>query len=310
MPIDLGTITGRDLPPWRRWTRRGFLAGLTACAAGWTFTRPGRAGSNGNPDGWYAWISDTHVSSDPDAVVHGERMAANLKAVVDDILDATDRPRAVFINGDLAFKMGEPDDYRRVLSLLDPLRRQGIPIHATLGNHDDRANLRSALGDTDPGPLHDKRVGTVETPSLRFVLLDSQDGLNVTPGLLGSDQLDWLARTLDEDRTTPAVILVHHHPNAQNEAALQDADKLLDLLNPRPQAKAIVFGHTHVWNCRKLGEIHAINVPATGYRFLDTQPLGWCVLRPRPDGAQLELRCIGGDTRQHGRRIDLPWRWA
>ncbi len=309
MPIDLGTLTGRDLPTWRRWTRRGFLAGLASCAAGWTLSRPGRAGSNGNPDGWYAWISDTHVAADPSAQVHGERMTANLKAVVNDILDATDPPRAIFINGDLAFKLGEPDDYRRVLSILDPLRRRGIPIHATLGNHDDRAHIREAIG-LDPGPLADKCVGTVDTPNLRFLLLDSQDGLNVTPGRLGADQLSWVARTLDENRRTPSVILVHHHPNSRNEAALQDADELLEVLNSRPQAKAIVFGHTHVWNCRKLGSIHAINIPATGYRFLDTQPLGWCVLRPHAEGAQLELRCIGGDTRQHGRRIDLPWRVA
>lgn len=310
MPVSLASLTGRDLPPLRRWTRRGFLAGLASCAAGWTLTRPGPAGSRGNPDGWHAWISDTHIAADPETEVHGERMTANLEAVVSDILLATDPPRAVFINGDLAFKTGEPGDYRRVLAILEPLRRQNIPIHATLGNHDDRAHLRAALEDTSSGPLPEKRVEIVDTPGLRYLLLDSQNGVNVTPGLLGPDQLAWVARTLDDAPKTPALILVHHHPNARNEAALQDADALLDLLNPRPQAKSIVFGHTHVWNCRKLGAIHAINVPATGYRFLDTQPLGWCLLRPHPEGAQIELRCIGGDRRQHGRRIDLSWRSA
>jgi hypothetical protein len=308
MPIDLGRLTGNDLPSWRRRTRRGFLAGVAACAAGWVYSRPGRAGSGGNPWGWHAWVSDTHVAADPEAEVHGERMARNLARVVAEILDATDPPRLVVFNGDLAFKLGEAEDYDRFLALIDPLRRRGIPVHATLGNHDDRERLCEALG--HPGPLREKRVGTLEFPGLRYLLLDSQDGVNVTPGRLGAEQLAWVARTLDEAPETPCLVVVHHHPNSRNEAALQDSDDLLAVLEMRPQAKGIVFGHTHVWNCRKLGTLHALNLPATGYRFLDSQPLGWCVVRPRPDGAEVELRCIGGDTGEHGRRVDLAWRGA
>ncbi|MBX6314925.1 MAG: metallophosphoesterase, partial [Isosphaeraceae bacterium] len=155
-----------------------------------------------------------------------------------------------------------------------------------------------------------KWVGVVEGPGVRFVLLDSQDGVNVTPGHLGGAQRAWLARTLDADAETPALVFVHHHLNARNPSALRDTEALLELLRPRRQAKAVIFGHTHIWSCRRFGDLHAINLPAVGYRFLEQQPLGWCLFRPEPGGAELQLRCIGGDRRQHGRRVRLRWRTA
>ena len=80
------------------------------------------------------------------------------------------------------------------------------------------------------------------------------------------------------------------------------------MIRPRTQVKAVFFGHTHVWNVREIDGIHMINLPAVGYRFLPKQPLGWVVFRPEPDGAEIELRCIGGDRRQNGRRTSLQWR--
>jgi predicted phosphodiesterase len=132
----------------------------------------------------------------------------------------------------------------------------------------------------------------------------------VTGGLLGDAQLAWLGHTLDARPDTPAIIFVHHNLNAQWASALNDTSELLAVLQPRPQAKAVVFGHTHVWNVRQIKGIHAINLPAVGYRFMPKQPLGWCVFRPDADGAELELRTIGGDRREHGRRYDLRWRTA
>ena len=102
--------------------------------------------------------------------------------------------------------------------------------------------------------------------------------------------------------------MVHHNLNADSQSALRDTDGLLAVLLPRRQVKAVVFGHTHVWNVQKIEDLHAINLPAIGYRFLPKQPLGWAVLRPEADGAEIELRCIGGDRRKHGQRTWLKWR--
>jgi hypothetical protein len=305
MPIAL-----RPIRPDQGISRRQALAGLTAGGAAIACGCSRNAGSHGHRSGWYALLSDPHIAADPSAKLRGESMADNLRAVVADILRADDPPRGVMIDGDLAFHHGDPGDYRTILGLLEPLRREGLPVHVTLGNHDDRAHLRAAVAGQEWAEAADKYVATIPGPGVRFVLLDSQNGVNVTAGRLGPAQLAWLASDLDAHPDTPAVVVVHHNINARSESALRDTDAFLDVLRPRRQAKAVVFGHTHVWNVREIDGIHMINLPAIGYRFLPKQPLGWVAFRPEPDGAEIELRCIGGDRRQDGRRASLRWRSA
>lgn len=298
------------LAPGPIWTRRRALAMLATGGVALATGCARRAGSNGHPAGWFALLSDPHVAADPSERLRGESLADNLRAVVAEILHAADPPHAVVVNGDLAFKTGQPGDYRTLLGLIEPLRRAGLPIHLGLGNHDDRANFlaASAKESASGEPALDRVVSTVAGPNVRFVVLDSQDGVNVTPGLLGDAQIGWLARDLDAHPGTPSVVVVHHNLNAHSESALRDTDGLLAVLLPRRQVKAVVFGHTHVWNVQKIDDLHAINLPAIGYRFLPKQPLGWAVLRPESDGAEIELRCIGGDRRKHGQRTWLKWR--
>ena len=196
------------------------------------------------------------------------------------------------------------------MNLFKPLRELRVPIHLTLGNHDERTRVREAFADDLPksSVLVDKLVGETNEPSVRYLLLDSLQKPNVTPGRLGSEQIAWLAKALDDDRATSTIVFVHHNLNATWTSALLDTTALLDVLRPRRQVKAVVFGHTHVWNHRVIDGLHMINLPAVGYRFSPKQPLAWCVFRPRKDGGELELRCVGGDRRKDGERVDLRWR--
>ena len=306
MPIHL-------LPDPGRLDRREFLAGLAAAGAGLAAGCSGRAGSRGNAAGWYAWLADLHLAADPRTTMHGQVMADNLRAVLDDILAASDPPQGVLIDGDLAQTDGQPGDYRALLGAISPLRNAGIPIHLALGNHDDRDTFRAVLGDragaADPAMVA-KHVGVVEGPGLRFLILDSLDRVNATAGVLGDRQRAWLADQLDAASGTPTIVFVHHHLDAHQRSALNDTEALLAILRPRRQAKAVVFGHTHVWETRVEDGLHLINLPAVGYRFQARQPLGWCLFRPASDGGELELRCIGGDRKQDRRRIPLRWRPA
>lgn len=293
-----------------RLSRRDFLAGIALGGAALTTGCSHRAGSRGNAAGWYAWLSDTHVGTDASATLREQVMADNLRKVVADIVDADDPPRGVLIDGDLALHDGRPGDYETLLTVAHPIREAGIPLHMALGNHDHREHFRAAVAASAMPPLADKHVSAVDGPDVRFLILDSLQRTNVTGGRLGMDQLSWLADELEAHPDTPAVIFVHHNLNAEWPSALLDTRYFLDVLRPRRQAKAVVFGHTHVWNVQAIDGIHMINLPAVGYRFLPKQPLGWCAFRPGPDGAEIELRCIGGDQRQNGRRVDLRWRSA
>jgi 3',5'-cyclic AMP phosphodiesterase CpdA len=257
-------------------------------------------------------MSDVHLATDPRVRVHGECMADNLRAALDDVLDADDPPKGLVVNGDLAYRDGQPSDYKTLLRAVEPLRRGRIPVHLALGNHDNRDHFRTALGEpaeSDPSGLA-KCVSEVEGSGFRMLLLDSLNGTRAVGGELGEAQRAWLAARLDAHPETPAVVFVHHNLNANWVSALHDTDALLNILRPRRQAKAVVFGHTHVFNARQLGDLHAINLPAVGYRFSPKQPLGWCLFRPAADGGELELRCVSGNRRQHLRRVELRWRSA
>ncbi len=139
-----------------RLSRRDFLAGMALIGTGLGLGCARRPGSRGNPAGWYAWLSDTHIGADPAATRQGQTVAANLHAVIDDILDADDPPRGLLINGDLALDDGQPGDYARLMELLAPLRAAGVPFHFTLGNHDHRGHVRDAIAGAE------KRARVVE----------------------------------------------------------------------------------------------------------------------------------------------------
>jgi Icc protein len=301
MPIHL-LADGNEL------TRRDWLSAVALAGASFVL-KPARA--EGPTPAWYALVSDTHIAADPASRNREQNMAENLTAVVADLLAQPNAPGAVFVDGDLALKDGRAGDYARFLALVEPLRRARRPLHFTLGNHDQRSHFLAALG---PSPAKEiavdhKHVGVVEGPGLRFVMLDSLDKTDEVAGLLGQDQLRWLAGSLDGHAETPTVVLVHHNPS-DKPGALSDTAALLKTIRPRRQVKALVFGHSHRWELTEDDGIHLVNLPAVAYPFAADQPLGWVRFQPNDRGAELTLRCIGGDKSKDRQTIDLRWRTA
>ena len=120
----------------------------------------------------------------------------------------------MLVNGDCAYLKGQSGDYQQFLGLIDPIRQAGCPIHLAMGNHDDRKNFWEALpADTDRvKEIEERQVLVVESPRADWVMLDSLDKTNSTPGILGDPQLQWLAKELDQRTKKPVIVLVHHHP--------------------------------------------------------------------------------------------------
>lgn len=304
MPIQLLPNQGPCLAT----SRRAFLQSLTVGATAILAGRAGRAAER--QDGrWYAWLSDTHIAADPKAVARQQTMAENLRATVADVLAQPTRPSGVFIDGDLAFNTGQVGDYQTFLELIKPLREARVPLHLGLGNHDDRGHFREVLHAEPPADaaIVDRQVAVVNGLGLRTIVLDSLQRPNFTPGLLGERQLEWLAKALDAEAATPTVLFVHHNLSTR-EGALTDTPALLQVIEPRKQVKAVVYGHSHRWEHEDRNGLHLVNVPAIAYAFADDQPLGWVRFEPTDGGAELALRCIGGDRSKDGQRLALTWR--
>lgn len=292
-------------------SRRQFLAAGLGATLAFGESCADRPGGDSGPEGWFAWCSDLHISEDESARQNGQNPFDNSRAVVTDILSARRSPRGILIDGDMALLDGQAGDYRAMMKVFRPCVDEGVPLHLALGNHDARDQFHSALGRaTDEETSLQKHVSCVEAADIRYLILDSLVRTNVTGGALGAAQLSWLSRSLDVVPDVPTIIFVHHHLNPGKKSALHDTRALMDVLRPRAQAKAVVFGHTHVWNVQRIDGIYTINLPAVGYKFHRREPLGWCAFRPTPGGGELELRCIGGEMRHDRQRTRLRWRTA
>jgi 3',5'-cyclic AMP phosphodiesterase CpdA len=171
------------------------------------------------PDPNYlALVSDIHLHADRNFVYQSSTGAANMwqnfQQVSRGILALPVRPAAVLINGDVAFHEGLPGDYATAIAAMTPLREAGLPVHWAVGNHDDRTNIAKAAArdDTLVPDVAERRVMILPTPAANIFIMDSLTLPNKTPGLLGDEQLAWLAAALDRHADHPAIVFVHHNP--------------------------------------------------------------------------------------------------
>jgi 3',5'-cyclic AMP phosphodiesterase CpdA len=238
-------------------------------------------------------------------------MANNLAQAIREIQSLPKPPGAVLVNGDCAFASGQTADYETFGQLLDPLRRDRVPLHLLLGNHDHREHFLGALTWARSGAtlVEEKFVSLVETPRVNWFLLDSLETTNSTPGLLGQAQLAWLAGALDARPSRPALVVVHHNPGLAGNLGLKDTIALLDILRARKQVKAYFFGHTHSWSVQTdEAGMHLVNLPAVSYVFQEGQPTGWVELSLLGGGMCCELRCLDPKHPAHRQKRELTWR--
>jgi Icc protein len=302
MPIYLGP---------RSLSRRQFLSRSLAAASGVLFAPSLFAARKRVARDVFALVSDTHIAQDRALQVRGTNMAENLQRVVTDILNLPQQPATLFHTGDCAYNTGRPGDYAAFAEMVEPLRERGIPLHVGLGNHDEREtfSLSAAKSGSDKSAVADKQALRVETPKANWFLLDSLEKTNVTPGLLGRQQLDWLANTLDANRKKPALVLVHHNPGISGNMGLKDTVAFFEVIRPRKQVKAYIFGHTHTWKLdQDQSGIHLVNLPAAAYVFNSQEPSGWVRAELLRDGMNLELHCVDQARKDHLQRVSLHWR--
>ncbi len=298
-------------------SRRRFLSttatGVLAAGSGWlTFGNAAERESGDFDPHSVALLSDTHIFHQRDAVHRGTNMYDNMRAAAQQIAALSTLPSSLLINGDCAFMNGQAEDYVVFLETLAPYRQAGLPVHFTLGNHDDRANFWNADAQCKSGDagVDNRHLSIVKTERANWFLLDSLDRTNATPGLLGDAQLAWLAKALDAHADKPAILVVHHQPLEGESVAsgLKDTKALYDIIVPRTQLKAYVFGHTHHWHQREHEGIHLINLPPVAYPFNRTDPSGWVQVKLEGDGASFQLNAIDQKHTAHGDRFEVKWR--
>lgn len=258
------------------------------------------------PEMRWALLSDTHVPENPADAYRGFKPYDNLKKAVDAVASA--KPEGTLICGDLARLQGLAGDYANLKALLQPLSA-AMPVAMALGNHDDRKNFLAAFGDSQKGaqPVKQKHVLVVESAVARFIVLDSNMATNSTPGLLGKAQRTWLAEYLQAASDLPTLLFVHHPPD-DGDGSLLDTPRLFDAVKDQKKVKAIVYGHSHRYSFEMWQGIQLLNLPALGYNFADTEPVGWVEAAITKEGGAFTLRSIGGNPERNGKTVVLAWR--
>lgn len=297
---------------WPTLSRREFLKRSLLAGAGLTVTPQLLAAARQSDADSWALLADTHIAGDVTQAWRHVNMAEHLNIVNRELLALPRRPAGVFMVGDCAFNRGRKEDYATLVRLLDPLRAGGMPLHLTLGNHDHRENFRQTLelGDAGKGAVPDKLVAIVRGERANWFVLDSLEKTLQEPGRIGEEQLNWLARALDADPRKPALVLAHHNPGREGKIrGLKDTAALFEVLRPRRQVKAYIFGHTHNWKVTQdESGIHLVNLPPVAYVFEEGNPSGWAHAALRNDGMKLELRCVDPAHKDHAKVLNLQWR--
>jgi hypothetical protein len=307
MPASLFTAATR-----RHWIRQSLAAGMGSL---WTWQGVGEtaAAESGSEGEFWALLSDPHIAADENLEARGVVMAANLRRTVGQVLRIGVKPHGVLINGDCAYLDGQEGDYSQLLRCLRPLAEERVQVHCTLGNHDDRGRFRAANAQPGVDPLlADKHVTILSSARANWVLLDSLDEVNVTPGVLGQGQLGWLERTLQRIPAKPTFIMVHHNPQfnvpeSGKGSGLTDTAELLRVLKGAPRVKALFYGHTHNWQVQepKDGLPWLINLPPVAYTFGADRPAGWVSARVETERLTLELRSLNPNHPEHRQNVEI-----
>ena len=306
MPITLPSLTRRDV------LKQATATGLSLLAFDHL-----TAQDMGKQETWLL-LSDTHIAEDKATISREVNVADHLQQAVKQVLALQEKEPAfgLFVNGDLALNDGQPGDYRMFTELMRPLRTAGIDVHLTLGNHDDREKFWEGCGELTKNekllPL--KHLGVITSAVVNWVLLDTLEATNNTPGVLGESQLAWLDRTLRNLPDQPTIILTHHNPQplitqpGLKRTGLIDTEAFMRVVDSHPKVKAWVFGHSHAWDIKtKNSGLHLINLPPVAYAFNKAMPQGWVSARVDAQGMELELHSLDATHPAHAKKTRLAW---
>ena len=248
-------------------------------------------------------LSDTHLLAD--GQLHGTLdAAAELERVFEQAADAGGSPEAIVVTGDLADR-GQRGAYERLRAIAEPAAEQlGARLIWAMGNHDDRAELRSALLGEEASMAPLDRVYWLG--GLRVITLDT-----TVPGYhhgeLEPAQLEWLAEELDFPAPDGTLLAMHHPP----VPCVQDLAVLVELRGQAALAevlrgtdvRAILAGHLHYSTSATFAGIPVSVASATCY----TQDLAAVVdpesgirgTRGRDTAQAYNLVHVYGDTVMH-----------
>lgn len=210
-------------------------------------------------------ISDLHLFNNPEGNLVGLNTHATGATVIKHVEDnlKTYNPELLVITGDIS------QDYSLGSYLLLKQLLANIPcnITATLGNHDTTENFIQALSKSKV----DITNHVFHHANWRIILLNSHWPYHVA-GLLAKNELLFLENELNKPDASPTLIFLHHHvlPTGckwLDNIILQNAEEFLQIIDRKPNIKAVINGHIHQERQTKRNNVDFLSTPSTCWQF-------------------------------------------
>ena len=189
-------------------------------------------------------MSDLHLMPEGELSMTldtGARLEQAIDAVVARYADAD----FCVLAGDLA-DLGQAAAYERLKTII---ARLPIPVHITLGNHDNRPAFLEVFGQGFAAAETGKVDKVIDSKGYRIILLDSSEPGRVD-GVLEAVQLDWLRARLAEALDRPVIVVLHHNANAlhirSDDISILEPAAFIAALKTHPDIRQVIAGHVHV----------------------------------------------------------------
>ncbi|MGZ0704024.1 3',5'-cyclic-AMP phosphodiesterase [Pseudomonas piscis] len=221
-------------------------------------------------------LSDSHLFAETEGTLLGMNTSDSLQRVIDLALAQQPRIDLMLATGDLS-QDGSLESYQRFRQLTAQIQAPGRWLP---GNHDEPQIMQLAARDSEL--LHP----VVDVGNWRITLLDSSVPGSV-PGFLQDDQLQLLARSLDEAPERHHLICLHHHPVSidctwMEPIGLRNAQALFEVIKGHAQVRALLWGHVHQEIDQLRDGLRLLASPSTCIQF-----------EPRSDDFKVEERAPG-----------------
>ncbi len=239
-----------------------------------------------------AQITDLHVRPRGRVAYGIVDTNAMLAATVSAIAALPRCPDVVIATGDLT-DCGLAEEYEVLRETLRPL---SMPVYLIPGNHDRRAEMRTAFAadgylPTGDGFLH----YVVEGHPVRLIGLDT-----VVPGYghggMCAERLAWLDARLAEEPERPTLVFMHHPPFRtglldMDNINCRNGEAMADILRRHDNIERVVCGHHHRPITTRWGGTIGSVAPSTAHQVtLDLVPHGNpATFTMEPPGYQLHV---------------------
>lgn len=205
-------------------------------------------------------VTDCHLQEFTEDSFKGVNTEQRLLSTLQQIRSEYTDPDLLLLSGDLVHH-GFSTAYNRIQRYTEGMAKDVCWIP---GNHDDAAKMieYTALS---------RKV--VAQGKWCIILLDSTsepDGKG--GGALSQDELDWLNRTIAEQKGKYLLLVMHHPPVAvgsqwQDAIMLRNADTFWENIASYETLKLVVCGHLHQTHQIVKGKVTVLATPATAPQF-------------------------------------------